>query len=47
MMLYYVMWGLDVIAVCSRAEDAAAMAAYDFENKTNYQVVAKQVDNHC
>ena len=43
-MLYYVMNGLEVIAICSRASDAHALAGYDYETKRSYQVVAKQVD---
>jgi hypothetical protein len=40
-MLYYVMWGTEVIAICSRAADAEAMAAFDHNTKQSYQVVAK------
>jgi hypothetical protein len=43
-MLYYVMWGTDVIAVCSRIEDAEAMSGFDPATKQFYQVVAKMVD---
>lgn len=44
MMLYYVMNGTETVAICSRAEDAHALAGYNHENKTFYQVVAKLVD---
>jgi hypothetical protein len=35
------MWGTDIIAICSRAEDAHALAAFDHKTKQSYQVVAK------
>ena len=44
-MLYYVMWGTEIIAICSRAEDAHALAAFDHNTKQSYTVVAKMVDN--
>ena len=44
-MLYYVMWGTETIAICSRAEDAHALAGYDHNSKRSYTVVAKKVDN--
>jgi hypothetical protein len=43
-MLYYVMWGSEVVAICSRAEDAHALAGEDHETKKTYTVVAKMVD---
>ena len=43
-MIYYVMNGLEIIAVCSRAEDAHALAAFDHNTKQSYTVVAKMVD---
>jgi hypothetical protein len=43
-MLYYVMWGTDIIAICTRIEDAEALAGYDYTTKQCYQVVAKMVD---
>jgi hypothetical protein len=43
-MLYYVMNGLEVIAICSRAADAHALAGYDHSTQKSYQVVAKLVD---
>jgi hypothetical protein len=44
LMLYYVMNGLEVIAICSRAADAHALAGWDYTTQKSYQVVAKQVD---
>jgi hypothetical protein len=44
-MLYYVMNGLEVIAICSRAADAHALSGYDYGTKKSYQVVAKMVDS--
>lgn len=44
-MLYYVMWADEIIAICSRAEDAHALAAWDHKSKRSYTVVAKKVDN--
>ena len=44
-MLYYVMWGTEIIAVCTRAADAHAMAGFDYKTKKTYTVVAKMVDN--
>ena len=44
-MLYYVMWGTEMIAVCTRAADAYAMAGFDHKTKKTYTVVAKMVDN--
>lgn len=43
-MSYYVMWGTEIIAICSRAEDAYALAQFDHNTKQSYQVVAKMVD---
>jgi hypothetical protein len=43
-MLYYVMWGTEIIAICSRAEDAHALAQFDYATNQSYQVVAKMVD---
>ena len=43
-MLYYVMNGLEIVAICSRAADAHALSGYDHSTKKSYQVVAKQVD---
>jgi hypothetical protein len=43
-MLYYVMDGEDIIAICSRAEDAEALARYDYAAQKSYQVVQKTVD---
>ena len=43
-MLYYVMWGTEVIAICSRAEDAHALAGPDYKTGKTYTVVAKLVD---
>ena len=44
-MLYYVMNGAETIAICSRAADAHALAAFDYKTKKSYQVVAKLSDN--
>ena len=44
-MLYYVMNGLEVIAICSRAVDAHALAGYNYTTQKTYQVVAKMVDS--
>jgi nitrate reductase alpha subunit len=44
-MLYYVMWGTEIVAVCTRPEDAHAMAGFDYKTKKTYTVVAKMVDN--
>lgn len=41
-MLYYVMWGTEVIAICSRAEDAHALAGPDHSTGRTYTVVAKK-----
>lgn len=43
-MLYYVMWAAEIIAVCSRAADAHAMAGEDLTTGRTYTVVAKMVD---
>ena len=43
-MIYYVMDGVEVIAVCSRAADAHVLAGYDHTTQKSYQVVAKMVD---
>ena len=43
-MLYYVMNGTEIRAICTRAEDAHALAGYDHATEKYYQVVAKQVD---
>ena len=39
------MGGTEIIAICSRAEDAHAMAGFDYKTKKTYTVVAKMVDN--
>jgi hypothetical protein len=41
-MLYYVMWGTEIIAICSRAADAHALAGFDYTTQAHYQVVARQ-----
>lgn len=41
-MLYYVMWGTEIIAICSRAADAHAQAGEDLATGRTYTVVAKQ-----
>lgn len=41
-MLYYVMWAAEIIAICSRAEDAHAQAGEDPATGRTYTVVAKQ-----
>jgi hypothetical protein len=38
------MSGLETIAICSRVEDAYALAGWDYENNRSYQVVAKMFD---
>lgn len=43
-MLYYVMWGSEIIAICSRVEDARALADTDHITGRTYTVVAKSVD---
>jgi hypothetical protein len=43
-MLYFVMSGLEIVAICSRAADAHALSGYDYGTQKSYQVVAKQVD---
>jgi hypothetical protein len=44
-MLYYVMNGLEIVAICSRAVDAHALAGYNYTTQKTYQVVAKMVDS--
>lgn len=39
-MLYYVMNGTEIIAICSRIEDARALAGYDHATQRSYQIVA-------
>jgi hypothetical protein len=43
-MLYFVMSGLEIVAICSRAADAHALSGYDHSSQKSYQVVAKEVD---
>lgn len=43
-MLYYVMWGTETVAICTRVEDAYAMAGLDYKTGKTYTVVAKLVD---
>jgi hypothetical protein len=38
------MSGVDVVAVCTRIEDAEALSGYDHKAKKSYQIVAKMVD---
>lgn len=44
-MLYYVMNGVEVVAICSRASDAHSLSGYNHTTEKYYQVVAKLVDN--
>ena len=44
-MIYFVMQGLETVAICSNAKDAHALAGYNYETKSYGQVVAKSLDN--